>query len=276
MKTLYITDLDGTFLNGNGVVSEESRRIVNALSEKGMLFSVATARSIMTAGELLAGLRINAPVVLMNGVFLFDINKKQAVSFHELTAIAFADVVAAFQKFGKSPMLWLYGNDGLLSVQYTRLELQVNREFYEKRKDSFGGRFYKVDRLSVPCGQHAVYINLVDTFEALCPIAEALKSVEGAAFAFYADTYTEYWFLEVYSAAASKANGSVQIRELLQADRITAFGDNLNDLSLFSVANEKYAVENAVPEIKRAATGIIESNRADGVAKFLLQDFSEA
>lgn len=275
MKTLYITDLDGTFLNENGVVSEESRRAVNALSEKGLLFSVATARSIMTAGELLRGLQMNAPVVLMNGVFLFDIQKAQVVSFHEIASDAFEAVVACFRQNGKSPMLWLYGDDGLLSVQYTRLELQVNRDFYEKRKDSFEGRFQKVKRLSVPQGQHAVYINLVDTFEALRPIAEALQSVEGVSFAFYADTYTEYWFLEVYSADASKANAALELKALVNADRITAFGDNLNDLTLFSVADEAYAVENAVPEIKAAANAILESNRADGVAKFILKDFQE-
>lgn len=275
MKTLYITDLDGTFLNEKGVVSEESRRVVNTLSEKGLLFSVASARSIMTAGELLRGLQINAPVVLMNGVFLFDIQKAQVVSFHEIAHDAFEAVVACFRQNGKSPMLWLYGDDGLLSVQYTQLELQVNRDFYEKRKDSFEGRFKMVDRLSAPQGQHAVYINLVDTFEALRPIAEALKSLEDVSFAFYADTYTEYWFLEVYSAQASKANAALELKTLVNADRITAFGDNLNDLTLFSVADEAYAVENAVPEIKAAANAILESNRADGVAKFLLKDFQE-
>lgn len=275
MKTLYITDLDGTFLNEKGVVSEESRRVVNMLSEKGLLFSVASARSIMTAGELLRGLQINAPVVLMNGVFLFDIQKAQVVSFHEIAHDAFEAVVACFRQNGKSPMLWLYGDDGLLSVQYTQLELQVNRDFYEKRKDSFEGRFKMVDSLSVPQGQHAVYINLVDTFEALRPIAEALKSLEDVSFAFYADTYTEYWFLEVYSARASKANAALELKTLVNADRITTFGDNLNDLTLFSVADEAYAVENAVPEIKAAANAILESNRADGVAKFLLKDFQE-
>ena len=162
MKTLYITDLDGTFLNENGVVSEKSRQIVNRLSKKGMLFSVATARSILTARELLAGLQINAPIVLMNGVFLFDLNKNKVVSFHEISHAAFTEIVAAFERNGKSPMLWLYGDDGLLSVQYTQLELQVNRDFYESRKDSFGGRFYKTEVLSVPKGQHAEYINLVD------------------------------------------------------------------------------------------------------------------
>ncbi len=274
MKTLYITDLDGTFLNENGVVSEKSRQIVNRLSQKGMLFSVATARSILTARELLAGLQINAPIVLMNGVFLFDLNKDKVVSFHEISHAAFTEIAAVFERNGKSPMLWLYGDDGLLSVQYTQLELQVNRDFYESRKDSFDGRFYKTEVLSVPKGQHAVYINLVDTFDALQPIAEALKAIAGAAFAFYRDTYTDYWFLEVYSADASKANGAKEIQNTVHADRITAFGDNLNDLTLFSVADEKYAVENAVAVLKTQADAVIESNRTDGVAKFLLQDFT--
>lgn len=273
MKTLYITDLDGTFLNENGVVSEKSRQIVNRLSQKGMLFSVATARSILTARELLAGLQINAPIVLMNGVFLFDLNKDKVVSFHEISHAAFTEIVAVFERNGKSPMLWLYGDDGLLSVQYTQLELQVNRDFYESRKDSFGGRFYKTESMFVPEGQHAVYINLVDTFEALEPIAEELNSVTGASFAFYKDTYTDYWFLEVYSAKASKANGAKEIQRLVRADRITAFGDNRNDFTLFAVADEKYAVENAVSELKQHADAVIESNRRDGVAKFLQKDF---
>lgn len=274
MKTLYITDLDGTFLNENGVVSEQSRKIINQLSEKGMLFSVATARSIMTVPELLEGLQLNAPIVLMNGVFLFDLNCNHAVAYHEISDFAFRKIISIFQQNGKSPMLWLYGEDGLLSIQYTQLELQINRDFYESRKDRFDGRFYKTDSLFLPDGQHAVYINLVDTFASLQPIAEALKSVAGAAFAFYRDTYTDYWFLEVYSADASKANGAKEIQKRMQADRITAFGDNLNDLTLFSAADEKYAVENAVPELKAHATAVIESNRTDGVAKFLLKDFT--
>lgn len=33
--------------------------------------------------------------------------------------------------------------------------------------------------------------------------------------------------------------------------------------------SECYAVENAVPELKAAATGVIKSNEADGVAQWL-------
>lgn len=275
MQTLYITDLDGTFLNNDGVVSEESRRIINMLTEKGLLFSVATARSSMTAKDLLKGLHITAPIVLMNGVFLYDLKKNRAVSFHEITPLPFSQVVAAFGQYNKAPMLFLYGDDGQLSIQYTRLDLQVNRDFYNARKKMLGERFRKVDTLQIPAGQHAVYVNLVDTYESLKPITELLGKIAGVTFSFYADTYTDYWFLEVYSADASKANATKEVQARMRAEKTVAFGDNYNDLSLFSVADEKYAVENAVDEVKAQATAVIESNAQDGVAKFLLRRFSD-
>lgn len=269
MRTLYITDLDGTFFDNNGTVSDKSRRIINALTQKGLLFSVATARSSMTAKDLLKGLHITAPIVLMNGVFLYDLEKNRAVSFHEIAPLPFSQVVEAFGQYNKAPMLFLYGDDGQLSIQYTRLDLQVNRDFYNARKKVLGERFRKVDALQIPTGQHAVYVNLVDTFDSLKPITELLKKIAGVTFSFYADTYTDYWFLEVYSADASKANGANAVKALVNADRLVVFGDNYNDITLFAAADEAYAVENAVDELKAQATAVIASNEQDGVASFL-------
>ena len=50
-----------------------------------------------------------------------------------------------------------------------------------------------------------------------------------------------------------------------------AFGDALNDIPMFQIADECYAVENAVEELKALATGIITYNEQDGVAKWLLE-----
>ena len=52
--------------------------------------------------------------------------------------------------------------------------------------------------------------------------------------------------------------------------RIISFGDAVNDIPMFDISDECYAVENAVDEVKAAATGIIGSNEEDGVAKWLL------
>ena len=44
----------------------------------------------------------------------------------------------------------------------------------------------------------------------------------------------------------------------------------MNDLPMFRIFDECHAVANAKDELKAAATGIIESNEEDGVAKWML------
>ena len=43
MKTLYVSDLDGTLLNSSQTTSEYTNNVINALADKGVLFSYATA-----------------------------------------------------------------------------------------------------------------------------------------------------------------------------------------------------------------------------------------
>ena len=69
--------------------------------------------------------------------------------------------------------------------------------------------------------------------------------------------------------AASKANAIKQLKELLGCEKLVVFGDGKNDIDMFELADEAYAVSNAVDELKSIATDIIESNDNDGVAKWL-------
>lgn len=273
IKTLYMSDMDGTLLNNDGAVSQKSRETINRLVKRGMLFSVATARSLMSVAEILENVDLSAPAVLMNGVFIYDFSKKKAVKYYEISNNQLKSIIGIFEKHNKSPFLFLFGDDGLLYESYTDLKLKIHKDFYEARKKMFDGRFKKVEKLAAPPRQHAVFISLSDTYEDLKPIYEQVVKIDGITASFYADTYTEYWFLEVYNAQASKANGAEFVKNYVGADKIIAFGDNRNDIILFSYADEKYAVENAVDELKVCATSVINSNENDGVADFLEQNF---
>ena len=57
-------------------------------------------------------------------------------------------------------------------------------------------------------------------------------------------------------------------------DEIITFGDGDNDISLFEVATESYAVENADPELKEIASAVIGHHDEDGVAHCLRERFN--
>jgi len=84
------------------------------------------------------------------------------------------------------------------------------------------------------------------------------------------DVYTpgQFW-LELTQAGGTKAGAVRTVATRAGADRVVCFGDNLNDLSMFAVADESYAVSNAVAEVRAAATAVLGSNADEAVARWL-------
>lgn len=72
MKTLYVTDLDGTLLNSRDTINPYSIEVINSLVEKGMLFTYATARSLVSASVVARGLTTRIPVIAYNGAYILN------------------------------------------------------------------------------------------------------------------------------------------------------------------------------------------------------------
>ena len=85
-KTLYVTDLDGTLLNRQDRVSPFSIRTINELVKKGMLFTYATARSLVSASKVTEGLSTNIPVIAYNGAFILQPSSGAVLAREDFTA----------------------------------------------------------------------------------------------------------------------------------------------------------------------------------------------
>jgi len=72
---------------------------------------------------------------------------------------------------------------------------------------------------------------------------------------------------------ATKGNAILALKEMLKCDKIITFEDSVNDILMFKLSDESYAVENAVDELKKYATGIIMSSEQDGVAHWLEENY---
>ena len=72
MSNLYVSDLDGTLLRSNEVTSKYTNQVINSLVEEGMIFSYATARSLVTAKKVTEGINAKIPLIVYNGAFVID------------------------------------------------------------------------------------------------------------------------------------------------------------------------------------------------------------
>ena len=71
-KILYVTDLDGTLLRNDATISDFTANTIRHLTERGMLFSYATARSYTTAKKVTENLPDKLPVIVFNGSFIVE------------------------------------------------------------------------------------------------------------------------------------------------------------------------------------------------------------
>lgn len=86
---------------------------------------------------------------------------------------------------------------------------------------------------------------------------------------FQKDTYSDEYWLEICPQNCTKAKTILKLKERYGFDNLVVFGDGLNDIPMFEIADESYAVENAVDGLKKLATGVIGNNNEDCVANFL-------
>ncbi len=269
MKTLYISDLDGTLLNNSAEITENSRKLLNEFIARGNFFSVATARTGATVVLMLEGVNINVPVVLMNGVASYDIKNKKYVNIHTFNDMAKEKFLNEVCNYGSPGFLYCIDDDNL-STFYENTNSPNAEIFINEREKKFGKKFIKVESFKECQNNSVVYYSYSDTYEKLKPLYEKTKDIAGIRIEFYRDTYhPDFWYFEVCSENASKYNAVNFLKEKYGFEKVVAFGDNLNDIPLFEAADESYAVENAKEDVKNHATAVIGKNTDDAVAVFL-------
>ena len=72
MKTVYISDLDGTLITRNERLSDYSLAVLNGLIDRGLSFTYATARSLFSAERAVCGLKHTLPVIVYDGALIIQ------------------------------------------------------------------------------------------------------------------------------------------------------------------------------------------------------------
>lgn len=268
-KTLYVSDLDGTLLTPQARLSPYTASVLARLKDQGIPFTFATARSLTSTRRAIQNLPVSLPAVVYNGVFVCDLDTGTPLVSHSFSPEDIRLARELFRRHGLSPLVYSL-IQGRERVSY--LPHPDNKGMAGYLRSRHGDpRLRPVEREEDLWEGAPFYFSCIeDSRECLLSLYQEASQDPRFRCMLQQEVYDENCFwCELMPAQASKAQGVLRLKELLGCDRVVCFGDGLNDLPLFALSDESYAVQNAVEELKSVATGIIPSNQEDGVAHFL-------
>lgn len=276
MKTIYVTDLDGTLLNDKSEISSRSKMLLNELASKGALITFATARTPATVVEIFKGVELNLPGIVMTGAATYDLRENKYGNMKFLDKKVAVKALEIFSHYDISPFVYSWYPGNILHAFHPDDIREHEKSFYELRRDKRLKQFHIGENPEEWALEHALLIFSIAERKDLEPVTLTLSDAIGYPVSYYNDIISpNHGFIEIFGKDVSKASAILELKKELSAERVVVFGDNLNDIPMFSVADLSVAVENSFPEVKEKADIVIGNNIDDSVMEYIYKDYTE-
>ncbi|VBB09838.1 cof protein [Lucifera butyrica] len=256
-----VCDVDGTLLDSNSRLSEETVRAVQEMRQAGIELILATGRSDLFIKELVFRLGIAGPVICCNGGMIRDVGTGQ-VLFSRTIGRETARAVAEYCFTHRLDML-AYSYD---FIYYSRGSDRVNlfHDFNARMPEEFRVPLREAARPEDLPLDSVLKFFLWNADAVLKENMEAWHNREGELYL----VQSMQGALDIMAQGISKGDALRYLagQRGMSLDQIAVFGDNYNDVSMFQLAGCPIAVGNAEAVVKEAAKYITRSNDENGVA----------
>lgn len=272
-KTLYVSDLDGTLLDRDGWLTDYTINTIRRMSDAGVLVTIATARTLHSCNELIWLMGLRVPVILTNGSTVFDTRQQKYIHANPIALSSLDRTLDVLGQHGLCGFLYAL-QDGRASIYFQELLQECDRIFWSQRLEEYGGRIHHANDL-VEVARHNLPAFLIVSGgrETLVEVQRELEHVPGIISEIYCDIYNDFYFMDIFSAAASKGKALLALQQLTGADEVVAFGDNFNDMQMLLAADRAYVPRNGVAAAQNLATEVLDYCHRDSVAHFLSREF---
>jgi hydroxymethylpyrimidine pyrophosphatase-like HAD family hydrolase len=248
--------------------------VLNEVIAEGGLVTYATARSYASSRRATESLRIALPLITYGGTIVADAETGVPIDVRLLPAEVVEHAVAESERHeGVQPILHTF-EDGQDWLRWDPAHTTPGTARFVGYRD--GDRRLRPITPDDPSDPGSVfYVATLAPRPALVAYRSGLTPVlDRAAHFLSEDAHTPGldWF-EFHSPDGTKAAAITRLAARLDADRLVVFGDGHNDVPMFTIADEGYAVANAVPELKAVATGVLDHHDTDAVAEWIAADW---
>jgi Cof subfamily protein (haloacid dehalogenase superfamily) len=253
---LVVSDVDGTLLTHDKVLTENARAAVGKLHAAGIGFTIVSSRPTIGMGFLISPLSITLPVGAFNGSSIVDINLRP-VEQHLIGANVAQRSLDVLNAFGVD--IWLFSNERW----YTR---NPDGEYVAHEKRAIRADPTIIGDFTPHLTEACKIVGASSDPELLRRCEAAMRETVGReATAVRSQTY----YLDVTPPGHDKGTFvDAMIRRLgISAAEVATIGDMENDLPMFARSGVSFAMGNAADGIKQRATHVTDSNERDGFAQ---------
>ena len=270
--TLVVFDMDRTLLNAQSQISGYTQETLRLMRQADIDYTIATGRTLQAALQPLDDNGFDRSMVLKNGAVIWEPSERSYSHHHLLTPLEVNDVIHAFTQCNLTPFIFSLEQGGRHAVYHAPL-----REGYEIKLAHLFEKERELPLQSIeelPADAHVINVSAMGVRDDVNRVVNFVEHHPHLV-AYSGIALKEYGlaWLDVHHSEGSKGNGVRHVADRSGYTEIIAFGDGDNDISLFEIATESYAVSNADDELKELATDVIGHHDQDGVAKFLRKRF---
>ncbi len=252
---LVVSDIDGTLLTKNKLLTERAAAAARRLEDSGVGFTVTSSRPTIGMRFLIEPLRLTLPFGSFNGSSISD-PQMNPIEQHLIPDSAVRRCLDLLNQFGVD--IWLFTNDRWLTrngngayVPFERRTIQSDPTIVEDF----------TPYLSAAC--KIVGSSADAALLQRCEIAmqEALGAEATAA-------RSQSYYLDITPPGHDKGTfvQAMAKRLGISTGAVATIGDMHNDVAMFRVSGLSIAMGNATDEIKQQATHVTTSNEDEGFA----------
>ncbi len=263
---LIVFDLDGTLLNNEGEISDETKHLIHRLKKEHQVrFTFASGRLHKALVYYANELNLTTPLISLDGSMIKS-HVDDNVHFASYMPVKYVKKALRLAENSLSKFALCHAE----KIYYTEHNSLIP-ELLEK----YGAEYEMVESLE-PYYNHTLEVVITGDIKENIRFIErkmTFPSSFGLRTTYYkSHLYGGLYYLEIRKHGSSKGDGLKKICKLynIPITSSAVVGDWYNDRSLFETKAFKVAVANAVPEIIRLSDFVTKKdNHSGGVAEFL-------
>lgn len=285
MYKLVAIDLDGTMLNSYGIVTENTKKIIQNTIQKGTEVIIASGRPIDSIKAIAEEIGSKKYLIAGNGALIYDIQKEQIIYDKFLPKQKVLEIIKiceensiAYNIYTEQTVLTTalkynvlyYQKENLKKEESKQTKISIIKDMYEYVKNQKEDKFLKV---TICDDSQTVFQSIIrklrkiEGIEVMDASHMSRKTIKQGT----EEITVEYYYAEISMENVDKWYAIEHLMQImnLQKDEVMTIGDNINDKKMIQEAGMGVIMAGSTPEVSKIADYITTSNNEEGVAKAL-------